>query len=58
MVLADDYYDESDYIRDYNKFFGGSKKMIHKLAYVQSKNIGSGTKNWQFCVVLKSKKLE
>ncbi|EES88920.1 hypothetical protein HCMG_00945 [Helicobacter canadensis MIT 98-5491] len=26
--------------------------MIHKLADVQSKNIGSGTRIWQFCVVL------
>ncbi|CAM2827814.1 acyltransferase [Helicobacter burdigaliensis] len=26
--------------------------MIHKLADVQSENIGSGTKIWQFCVVL------
>ncbi|HJF83122.1 acyltransferase [Helicobacter pullorum] len=28
--------------------------MIHKLADVQSKNIGSGTRIWQFCVVLPS----
>jgi UDP-2-acetamido-3-amino-2,3-dideoxy-glucuronate N-acetyltransferase len=27
--------------------------MIHKLANVQSNNIGSGTKIWQYCVVLK-----
>ena len=28
--------------------------MIHKLADVQSRNIGNGTKIWQFCVVLKN----
>lgn len=27
---------------------------IHKLADVQSKNIGQGTKIWQFCVVLEN----
>lgn len=28
--------------------------MIHPLADVQSKNIGEGTKIWQYCVVLKN----
>lgn len=31
--------------------------MIHKLADVQSNNIGVGTRIWQFCVVLKNAKI-
>ena len=31
--------------------------MIHKLADVHSKNIGKGTKIWQFCVVLDGAKI-
>jgi UDP-2-acetamido-3-amino-2,3-dideoxy-glucuronate N-acetyltransferase len=31
--------------------------MIHKLADVQSKNIGENTNIWQFCVVLKNAKI-
>lgn len=31
--------------------------MIHKLADVQSKNIGKDTKIWQFCVVLDGAKI-
>ena len=31
--------------------------MIHKLADVQSKNIGTGTNIWQFCVVLEGAKI-
>jgi acetyltransferase-like isoleucine patch superfamily enzyme len=31
--------------------------MIHKLADVQSKKIGEGTKIWQFCVVLPGAKI-
>jgi len=31
--------------------------MIHKLADVKSKNIGSNTKIWQFCVVLEKAKI-
>jgi acetyltransferase-like isoleucine patch superfamily enzyme len=31
--------------------------MIHKLADVQSKNIGEGTSVWQFCVILKNAKI-
>lgn len=29
-----------------------SKAFVHKFSDVQSKNIGSGTKVWQFCVIL------
>ena len=31
--------------------------MLHKLADVQSKNIGAGTNIWQFCVVLEGAKI-
>ena len=31
--------------------------MIHKLADVQSQNIGEDTNIWQFCVVLKDAKI-
>ena len=31
--------------------------MIHKLADVQSKNIGKDTNIWQFCVVLPQAKI-
>ncbi|MDR3243836.1 MAG: N-acetyltransferase [Elusimicrobiota bacterium] len=31
--------------------------MIHKLADVQSKNIGEGTNIWQFCIVLAGAKI-
>lgn len=31
--------------------------MIHKLADVQSKNIGAGTNIWQYCVVLPEAKI-
>jgi len=31
--------------------------MIHKLADVQSKDIGEGTQIWQFCVVLENAKI-
>jgi len=31
--------------------------MIHKLADIQSKNIGSNTNIWQFCVVLENAKI-
>jgi UDP-3-O-[3-hydroxymyristoyl] glucosamine N-acyltransferase len=31
--------------------------MIHKLADVQSQNIGEDTNIWQFCVVLKNARI-
>ncbi len=65
LVIASEYYDEQDYIRDYG---GGIKLVrnrngvlngvfIHKLAEVQTKNIGSGTKVWQFVVILPGAKI-
>lgn len=32
--------------------------MIHKLSDVQSKNIGQGTKIWQFCVILPNARID
>ena len=51
MVLADEYYDESDYIRSYSEFLKTSV-MIHKLADVHSNNIGEYSRIWQFSVIL------
>ncbi|MDR0822451.1 MAG: hypothetical protein LBN20_01545 [Endomicrobium sp.] len=31
--------------------------MFHKLSDIQSKNIGEGTRIWQFCVVLVGDKI-
>lgn len=59
MVLASEYYDENEYIRDYDKFLKEVNlwSFIHGLSDVQSNNIGKGTKIWQFCVVLKEAKI-
>lgn len=45
MVLASDYYDESDYIRDYDEFLKEvNKPFIHQYADVQSNHIGENTR--------------
>lgn len=55
LVLASEYYDESDYIRDYNDFLNESNKpFIHPLSDVHSKNIGQNTRVWQYSVILKN----
>lgn len=54
-VLASDYYDEGDYIRDYDEFLKEiNKPFIHRLADVQSNNIGENTRIWQYSVILKN----
>ncbi|MGL4675450.1 MAG: WxcM-like domain-containing protein [Wohlfahrtiimonas sp.] len=54
LVLANNYYDESDYIRDYDEFLKEAHKpFIHHLSDVKSINIGQDTKIWQYSVVLK-----
>ncbi|SNS43659.1 Acetyltransferase (isoleucine patch superfamily) [Anaerovirgula multivorans] len=59
MVLASDYYDETDYIRDYEIFLTILKDncqnidvFIHPKAIVESSNIGSKTKIWAYSHVL------
>ena len=55
LVLASEYYDESDYIRDYQEFLKEvHKPFIHPLADVKSQKIGQKTKIWQFSVVLQN----
>ena len=55
LVLADEHYDESDYIREYRDFLKEvHKPFIHPLADVQSDNIGQNTRIWQFSVILKN----
>lgn len=55
LVLASNYYDESDYIRDYDDFLKEvNKPFIHAMSDVQSKNIGQNTKVWQYSVILKN----
>lgn len=55
LVLASNYYDESDYIRDYNEFLNEiNKPFIHTLSDVQSKKIGQKTRVWQYSVILKN----
>ena len=51
MVLASDYYDENDYIREYKEFLEQKKVETffqHKDALVESSKIGEGTKIWAF----------
>lgn len=58
VVLADQYYDENDYIRDYDDFLREvNKPMIHHLSDVQTNSIGQKTKIWQFSVILKGAKI-
>lgn len=54
LVFASEYYDESDYIRNYDEFLKEAHKpFIHSLSDVKSENIGSDTKIWQYSVILK-----
>lgn len=54
LVLASDFYDESDYIRKYDDFIDEiNKPFIHALSDVKSSKIGQKTKIWQFSVVFK-----
>lgn len=54
LVLASNYYDESDYIRDYDAFLlEAHKPFIHPLSDVQSNKIGLNTRIWQYSLVLK-----
>lgn len=63
MVLASDYYDEEDYIRDYENF---TRRMdqgqnisffAHDQAIVESKEIGEKTTIWAFAHVLPGAKI-
>ena len=55
LVLASDYYDESDYIRKYDEFTKFiNRPFIHPLSDVKSKNIGQKTKVLQFSVVFQN----
>ena len=54
LVLASEYYDEGDYIRNYDDFLTiVNRPFIHPLSDVHSKNIGQNTRIWQYSVVLK-----
>lgn len=53
LVLASDYYDEADYIRNYDEFINeANKPFIHPLSDVMSTTIGQRTKVWQYSVIL------
>jgi len=61
LVLASKYYNESDYIRDYEEFmkYKNNKKnksikdvFIHDKAIVDSRSIGAGTNVWGFTHIL------
>jgi len=61
LVLASNYYEESDYIRDYKEFmkYKNNKKnkfiknvFIHDKAIVDSRSIGARTKIWGFTHIL------
>jgi len=61
LVLASEYYEGSDYIRDYEEFmkYKNDKKnksikdvFIHDEAIVDSRSIGAGTKVWGFTHIL------
>lgn len=52
LILASDYYDENDYIRDYDNFIKEiNKPFIHPLSDVKSRSIGQKTKVWQYSVI-------
>lgn len=52
LVLANDHYNESDYIREYSEFIKlVNQPYIHPLSDVKSKNIGQKTKVWQYSVI-------
>jgi len=59
MVLASEYYNEGDYIRNYGEFLKTVGKptqadapFVHPLSEVQSRTIGAGTRVWQYVVIL------
>lgn len=61
LVLASEYYNENDYIRNYEEFmkYKNNKKnksikdiFIHDKAIVDSRSIGTGTKVWGFTHIL------
>ena len=53
LVLASEYYDESDYIRNYEDFLKEvHKPYIHPTADVKTNKIGLNTRIWQYSVVL------
>ena len=58
LILASDYYNEDDYIRDYDKFLKYKEYklnkdiFIHEKAIVDSKNIGERTRIWGFSHIL------
>ncbi|RYY80798.1 MAG: hypothetical protein EOO69_01170 [Moraxellaceae bacterium] len=55
IVLANQHYDESDYIRDYDEFLAYvNRPFIHPLSDVQSSMIGQKTRIWQYSVILKN----
>jgi acetyltransferase-like isoleucine patch superfamily enzyme len=55
LVLASEYYDESDYIRSYDEFLSViNRPFIHPLSDVHSTNIGQNTRVWQYSVILKN----
>jgi UDP-2-acetamido-3-amino-2,3-dideoxy-glucuronate N-acetyltransferase len=63
MVLASDFYDEEDYIRDYQTFLTlankNSRKHFsqHSQAIVESQNIGEDTTIWAFTHIFPGAKL-
>lgn len=53
LVLASEFYDEADYIRNYDEFINEvNKPFIHPLSDVMSTTIGQKTKVWQYSVIL------
>ena len=62
MVLASDYYDENDYIRNYNDFleyikcskYKHNKFFVHNTAIVDTINIGDKTRVWGFSHIFKN----
>ena len=63
MVLASEYYDEEDYIRDYTKFLNSHNEnnqkefYQHKNAIVESSKIGKETAIWAFTHVFPNSKI-
>lgn len=64
MVLASEYYNEDDYIRDYEKFLDyisyvqqNTNIFIHSNAIVDTNMIGNNTKIWGFTHVLSGAKI-
>ena len=63
MVLASDFYDEEDYIRNYQEFITLTKKnkikqySQHAQAIVESRNIGADTTIWAFTHIFPGAKI-